>query len=166
MTAERKQDAELTGTLAIRVQRFVSPPCQNLTKPNKTGHKIIANNVLTKRPLCAKLSLFKTNTRPSGTRKLEREENMKTTATVSENLLRLEYEVEGVTAKTLMFGVCYLPPSAVRRHTRNGIPLVQAIQTGSTPSFCKNEPLFKTRAEAQARCDACGAPGGRGAHGR
>ena len=47
-------------------------------KPNKNGLKIIANNVLTKRPLCAKLSLFKTNTRPGGTRKLEREENMKT----------------------------------------------------------------------------------------
>ena len=79
---------------------------------------------------------------------------MKTNETVSENLLRLEYEVEGVTTKTLMFGVCYLPPSAVRRHTRNGIPLVQAIQTGRTPSFCKNEPLFATRAEAQTRVDA------------
>jgi hypothetical protein len=123
-------------------------------KPNKNGIKIIADFVFTKRPQYAKLSLFKTNTRPGGTRKLEREENMTTTATVSENLLRQEYEVEGVTTKTLIFGVCYLPPSAVRRHTRNGIPLVQAIQTGSTPSFCKNEPLFKTRAEAQARCDA------------
>jgi hypothetical protein len=35
--------------------------------------KIIANNVLTKMPLCARLSLFKTNTRPGGTRNLERE---------------------------------------------------------------------------------------------
>ena len=69
----------------------------------------------------------------------------------NDGLLRLEYEVEGVTEKTLMFGLCYLPPSAQRRHNRNGIPLAKQIQSQSTPSFCKHESLYKTREEAQFR---------------
>lgn len=72
----------------------------------------------------------------------------------NDGLLRLEYEVAGVTEKTLMFGLCYLPPSAQRRHNRNGVPLAKQIQSQSTPGFCKHEPLFATREEAQSRCDA------------
>lgn len=73
---------------------------------------------------------------------------------ITDGLLRLEYEVKCVTEKTLMFGLCYLPPSAQRRHNRNGIPLAKQIQSQSTPSCCKHEPLYKTREEAQCRCDA------------
>ena len=65
----------------------------------------------------------------------------------NDGLLRLECEVKGVIEKTLMFGLCYLPPSA-------GIPSPAQIQSRSTPSYCKHEPLYKTREDAQARCDA------------
>lgn len=61
---------------AHSLHRFVSPPVENLSK---IGQKIGEDIVLTQSRPCAKLSLFKTNTRPSGTRKLEREKQMKPT---------------------------------------------------------------------------------------
>lgn len=75
------------------------------------------------------------------------------TTEINDGLLRLEYEVEGVTEKTLMFGLCYLPPSAQRRHNRSGMPLAWQIQNHSTPSCCRYEPLYRNREDAQFRCD-------------
>jgi hypothetical protein len=61
------------GAVGIACSVLLALLVKTSQKPNKIGLKIIANNVLTEMPLCARLSLFKTNTRPGGTRNLERE---------------------------------------------------------------------------------------------
>lgn len=58
------------NAVVIRSSAWLALLVENL---NKRGSKISEDIVLTKTRLCAKLSLFTTNTRPSGTRKLERE---------------------------------------------------------------------------------------------
>ena len=68
--------AKTVNAVVIRSSAWLAILVENL---NKSGSKISADIVLTHTRLCAKLSLFTTNTRPSGTRKLEREQNMKTT---------------------------------------------------------------------------------------
>lgn len=70
----RSLEAAKRGCVVL--QRFVSPPLQNA---NKTGLKINALSVLTQTRPCARLShVAKSYNRPSGTRKLEREQTMKT----------------------------------------------------------------------------------------
>lgn len=68
---------ELSATRwAHSLHRLVSHPVENL---NKRGSKISEDIVLTQTRPCARLShVAKSYNRPSGTRKLEREQNMKT----------------------------------------------------------------------------------------
>ena len=74
--------------------------------------------------------------------------------TQNASLLRLPYEVAGVTTPTLAYVLGWLNPKAFRRITRGGKSPAQTVQENATNSFCSHEPVFTTRAEAQARADA------------
>ena len=76
--------SELLRPAPVRVQPVVSPPVENL---NKRGPKISEDIVLTQTRPCARLShVAKSYNRPSGTRQLEREQNMKLTLVKEEVL--------------------------------------------------------------------------------
>ena len=65
-------------------------------------------------------------------------------------LLRLDHQDARVTEKTAAYQIRYLNPQALARWMRVQ-SYEQTVQEQNTVSFCKNEPLYFSREEAQKR---------------